>query len=152
MKSFINFFGETKSSLLYGIRKDNKLICASLSVDSTTKPSILRLIRFIFSLSRALGWQTAKKLEVVHKEEPKYKERHLELVLLGTLPAYQKQGLGKRILHFLYDKARKEGYKGIILVTGRDTPAFHFYLKEGFIVEKEFTIGDTTLCWMRLAL
>jgi GNAT superfamily N-acetyltransferase len=33
--------------------------------------------------------------------------------ILGTLPAYQKQGFGRRMLHFLHDKAKKEGYKGI---------------------------------------
>jgi hypothetical protein len=37
------------------------------------------------------------------------------------------------MLHFLYDEAKKEEYKGVILITVRDTPAFHLYLKEGFI-------------------
>lgn len=150
MKSFVDFFGGTKSSLLYGIRKDDRLVCASLSLDSTTQPSILRLIRFIFSLSRALGWHAGKELEVVHKEEPKYGERYLELVTLGTLPTYQRQGFGRRMLHFLYDEARRERYKGVILVADCSTPAFHLYLKEGFIVDKEFITGETTLSWMRL--
>jgi ribosomal protein S18 acetylase RimI-like enzyme len=150
MKAFLDFFGGTKNSWLYGVRKNDKLVCASLSVDSTTEPSALALIRFILSLAWTLGWHAGRELEAVHKEEPKYKERYLELVILGTLPAYQKQGFGRRMLHFLYDKAKKEDHKGIILVATCDTPAFHFYLKEGFIVEKEITIGDTTLCWMRL--
>jgi ribosomal protein S18 acetylase RimI-like enzyme len=150
IKAFLSFFGGVKSSWLYGIRKGNKLVCASLSVDSTTKLSILALIRFIFSLTCILGWHSAKELETVHKEEPKYKERYLELVLLGTLPVYHKQGYGRRMLHFLYDKAKNEGYKGLILVATCKTPAFYFYLKEGFVMEKEFTIQGTTLCWMRL--
>jgi len=150
VKAYLDFFGG--KSLLYEIRKENKLVCASLSVDSTTKPSVLALIRFIFFLSRALGWHHAKELEIVHKEEPKYKERYLELVMLGTLPEYQRCGFGRKMLHFLYNEAKREKYKGIILVASRDTPAFHLYLKEGFIVEKEFLVGEITLCWMRLIL
>lgn len=150
MKTFLNFFGGTKGSLLYGIWKNGRLVCASLSLDSMSQPSILALIRFIFSLSRALGWRAAKELEVVHKEEPKYEGRYLELVILGTLPAYQQQGFGRKMLHFLYDKAREEGCKGVTLVADRNTPAFHLYLKEGFVVDKELTTGETALCWMRL--
>jgi ribosomal protein S18 acetylase RimI-like enzyme len=152
MKAFLNFFGATKSSALYGIRKDGKLVCASLSLDSTTQPSAFALIRFIFALSWTLGWRSAKELEVVHREEPKYEGRYLELVILGTLPAYQRQGLGSKMLRFLYEKAREGKYKGITLVADKDTPAFNLYLKEGYIVDKEFKVGERTLCWMRLEL
>lgn len=88
--------------------------------------------------------------EEIHKEEPRYEERHLELVILGTLPTHQRMGCGRKMLRFLVEKAREEGYKGVILAANKDTPAFHFYLKEGFIVEKEFDVGEVTLCWMRL--
>ena len=72
MKAFLNFFGGTKSSLLYGIWRDNKLACASLYLDSTIKPSTLALIRFTFSMFRVSGWRAGKEFEVVHKQEPKY--------------------------------------------------------------------------------
>lgn len=152
MKAFLGFFGSTKSSFLYGIRQGDKLVCGSVSIDSTTEPSRFALIRFIFSLIRALGWRTAKMFEEIHKEETKYKfeERHFELVILGMLPTHQRMGCGRKMLHFLIEKARNEEYKGVILVANKDSPAFHFYLKEGFIVEKEFDVGEVTLCWMRL--
>jgi hypothetical protein len=54
------------------------------------------------------------------------------------------------MLNFLYNEAKREGYKGAILVADRNTPAFNLYLKEGFIVDKEFAMGEATLCWMRL--
>jgi ribosomal protein S18 acetylase RimI-like enzyme len=81
-----------------------------------------------------------------------YEERYLELVLLGTLPEYQKRGYGWKIMHFLYSLAEREGFKGVILVANRDTPAYHFYLKEGFTVDREFKAGEVTLCWMLLIL
>lgn len=152
MKAFLDCFAGTKGSLLYGIRKEDKLVCASLSLDSAVEPSKPALIKFAFSLYRAVGWRIIKEFEVVHKEEPKYEDHYLELVILGTLPAYHKQGLGRKMLHFLYDEARRRNYKGLILVADRNSPAFHLYLSEGFIVDREFTIGQATLCWMRRLL
>ena len=150
MKAFLDCFGGAKRVLLYGIRKDNKLVCASLSLDSKVEPSKPALKGFIFSLYRALGWCIAREFAVVHKEEPKYEDRYLELVILGTLPAYQRQGLGRKMLNFLYNEAKREDYKGVILVADRNTPAFNLYSKEGFIVDKEFSMGEATMCWMRL--
>ena len=151
MKAFLDCFGGPKSCLLCGVRQDNKLVCASVSLDSTVEPSKPALMRFIFALWRALGWRIAKEFEVVHKAEPKYKERYLELVVFGTLPSYQRQGLGRKMLNFLYNEAKREEYKGIILVADRNTPAFQLYLKEGFMVDREFAIGEAPMCWMRLA-
>ena len=150
MNAFLDCFGGARRVLLYGIRKDNKLVCASLSLDSTVEPSKPALMRFIFSLYRALGWRIAREFGVVHKEEPKYEDHYLEMVILGTLPAYQRQGLGRKMLRFLYNEAKREGYKGVILVADRNTPAINLYLKEGFIVDKEFAMGEATMCWMRL--
>jgi len=126
-----SFFG--KNFLLYGIRKDNRLVCASLSVDSTKKSIASALIRFIFAL-------------------PRYEERYLELALLGTLPAYQRRGFGRRMLQFLYDEAKRMNYKGIVLIVDRDVPAFRLYLKEGFVVDKELAVGGRRLCRMRRPL
>jgi ribosomal protein S18 acetylase RimI-like enzyme len=150
MNAFIDFFGGTESSLLYGIRKDNKLACASVSLDSTVKPSKPALIGFVFSLAQAVGWRITREFEAVVREEPKYEGRYLELVVFGTLPAYQRQGLGRKMLNFLYNEAKREGYKGVILVADRNSPAFNLYLKEGFSVDRVFIMGGATLCWMRL--
>jgi len=150
MNAFLDCFGGARRVLLCGIRKDNRLVCASLSLDSTVEPSKPALMRFIFSLYRALGWRIAREFGVVHKEEPKYEDHYLEMVILGTLPAYQRQGLGRKMLNFLYNEAKREEHKGVILVADCNTPAFNLYLKEGFIVDREFAIGEATMCWMRL--
>lgn len=149
IKASLDFFCNFKSYYLYGIRKDNKLICASLSLDSTIKPSIFSLIRFAIVLILTLGWHS-REFKIIHKEGKKYKGKYLNLILLGTLPAYQKQGFGRKMLHFLQKKAKEEKYKGVILITNKDLPAFHFYLKEGYIIDKEFKVSGTTFCCMRL--
>lgn len=149
IKRLLDLFGEDKSTLLYGFRKDNELICASLSVDSAISLSVSKLIKRIFSLIRTSGLNSiVKEFKIIHKK-PKYKERYLRVVLLGTLPVYQMQGFGRKMLHFLYKEAEKEKYKGVMILATHDTPAFRLYLKEGFIVEKEFQDRERTLCWMR---
>lgn len=150
MKAFLDFFAG-KESFTYGVKKDDKIICGSVSVDSKREHSMFSLIRFIISLSLALGWKGAKDMETVHREEPQYEEPYLELVILGTLPEYQRKGVGRKMLRFLKDLAKKEGYKGITLVADVNTPAYNFYLKEGFVVEKKFDLGKTELCWMRFS-
>jgi GNAT superfamily N-acetyltransferase len=152
MRALLDFFGGMRSAWLYGIREGGKIVCASLSVDSRERERFLPLLRFILATIRAVGWRMAKKLsEVVHEQAPKYEERYLELVLLATLPALQKRGLGRGMLRFLCERAREEGYKGVILMTNRDYPAFRFYLKEGFVVDREVELEGVRLCHMRLA-
>lgn len=152
MKAFIRFFGGTTHSYLYGIRKNGRLLCGSVSVDSSSEPSFLALIRFIFSLTLALGWRSSKELELIHREEPKYGPRYLELVILGTLPSWQRKGLGRKMLWFLYNLTEELKYKGVILVADQNTPAFNLYLKEGFSINKKVKIRGRSLCWMRLSL
>ncbi|GEM_PF-6540585 len=60
MKAFLDFFGSSKRSYLYGISKDEKMACISLSVDSKEEPSAFALLKFIFTLIRVLGWKAAK--------------------------------------------------------------------------------------------
>ena len=150
MNAFLDCFGGAESSILYGIRRDNKLVCGSVSLDSTVRSSRPALIEFVFSLVQAVGWRIAREFEAVVREEPKYEDRYLELIIFGTLPAYQRQGLGRKMLNFLYNEAKREGYKGVILVADRNSPAFNLYLKEGFSVGRVFIMGGATLCWMRL--
>ncbi len=150
MDAFLSCFGGAESSVAYGIRQDNRLICASLCLDAGETPPRPALMQLIFFLSRTVGWDTVKGFEVIAREEPKYQDRYLELMIFGTLPAYQQQGFGRKVLQFLYDEAKSLNYKGLTLLADRGTPAFQLYSKEGFSVDKEFTVGDANLCWMRL--
>jgi len=150
MDAFIDCFGRAESSLAYGIRQDDKLICTSITMDAGEEPPKLVLMGFIFTLYQALGRYVVEEFKVIHDKEPEYQERYLELLIFGTLPSCQQQGFGRKMLSFLYDKARDGDYKGVTLMAGRDTPAFQLYSKEGFVVDSEFTVGGEPLCWMRL--
>ena len=45
--------------------------------------------------------------------------------------------------------AKKNNYNGVTCVVNSSRPAFKFYRKEGWIVDKAFYIGNYHFCWMR---
>ncbi|MHC4248657.1 MAG: GNAT family N-acetyltransferase [Planctomycetota bacterium] len=149
MKGFLRFFGGYRSLLLHGIRRDGRLVCGSVSADSSEEPSALAAALFFVELVRALGWRITTGFGTIHREQPKYDERYLELVLLGTSPSCQRLGLGRRMLRFICDEAKRRDYAGVILVTDRAAPAFRLYTESGFTVDSEFPFAGVTLCWMR---
>ena len=141
-----------KSLLLCGIRTDEGLVCGSLSVDAREDPSLVALARLAWVVTRTAGRGALGPLLDVERHKPLLKERHLEMVILATVPASQRQGFGRGLLHFLYRQALREGYSGILLVTDRDTPAFGLYRSEGFEIERKFEAAEQRLCWMRRAI
>jgi ribosomal protein S18 acetylase RimI-like enzyme len=149
VKALVDFHWGRESLLVYGIRTDEGLACAGLCVDPREDPSPLGLIRLAWKVTRAAGREAVGELLDVEGRKPTYRERLLELVMMGTLPEHRRQGFGRTLLHTLYEEAAKEGYRGVVLVTDRDTPAFELYRSEGFEVENEFRAGEQNLCWMR---
>jgi ribosomal protein S18 acetylase RimI-like enzyme len=103
-----------------------------------------------FSMLRTTGLKAFKELWICYRKKPKYKGRYLQILFLGTLPRYQKNGFGRKIMRFLYDSLKNKKYKGLTLSTTCNKPAYKFYLKEGFSVDKIFSIGKNKYCWMHL--
>lgn len=163
MRAKLYLFGGFANFPSYGIRKDGKLVCAAILADSTAKPKlpilsrivlwpIGFLISLVFRVGRIFRWRMAIELERLGREMAGHdKGRHLELRIFGTLPAYQRQGFGREMLRFICQRAESEGYEGIRLVTSRDTPAFHLYIKEGFTVERDLNIASENVVLMQLA-
>jgi ribosomal protein S18 acetylase RimI-like enzyme len=149
VNALVDFYWTKKSLLLCGIRMDEGLACGSLSVDAREDPSLLALARLAWAVTRVLGREALGPLLDVEREKPLLQERHLEMVILATVPEAQRQGFGRSLLHFLYRQALRDGYGGILLVTDEDTPSFGLYLREGFEVEREFAVAERQLCWMR---
>jgi ribosomal protein S18 acetylase RimI-like enzyme len=145
----IDSFGGSGKAYLYGIRKEGILACVSFSVDAHYEPKGIAMIWFFLRLFQILGWQLTKNFISVFSHRPKYMNSYLDLTLLGTLPDYHGQGLGRMMLRFLYDFARDNVYHGIILGVAKETPAYHFYIKEGFAVDKEVFLANMLLCHMR---
>ena len=139
-----------KGSLLYGMRKEGKLVCAVLAVDSSSEPSSLPLMRFIFSLALAMGLEAGQGMEAARKEAPEEPGRFLEVNLIGILPEYRRQGIGKQMLDFLRAEAKRQGFDGLVAIAIRDSAGFNLYRSVGFVLEKEFATAGTPQCWMRL--
>jgi ribosomal protein S18 acetylase RimI-like enzyme len=152
VRALVDFYWGKKSLLLCGVRTHEGVVCGSLSVDAREDHSLLALARLAWVVTRALGWGALGPLLDEERHKPFLQERHLEMVILATAPAYQRQGFGRSVLHFLYREAMREGYGGILLVSDRDTPAFGLYRSEGFQVEREFEVAQQRLCWMRRAV
>ena len=152
MKALVDFHWRMESLLACGIRTDEGLVCCSLSVDAREDVSLLALARLGWALWRRVGGGAIGHLLDVERHKPFLRERHLEMVMLATLPAFQRQGLGRHLLQFLYRQAMREGYTGMLLITDRDTPAYRLYRSEGFETERELEVAEQTLCWMRREL
>jgi GNAT superfamily N-acetyltransferase len=106
LELIIDSFGTTEKAHLYGIRKEGVLACVSFSVDPHCEPKGIAMIHFFFRLFRILGWRLTKDFAGALSKRPKYEDPYLDLTLLGTLPAYHGQGLGRTMLQFLYDFAQ----------------------------------------------
>jgi len=152
VRALVDFHWGMKSLLLCGIRMDEGLVCGCLCVDLREDLSLVALLRLAWRVTRSAGWAAIGPLLDVQRYKPLYRERHLELVALGTLPARQGQGLGRRLLQFLHEQAMRAGYDGILLLADRSGPSFDLYVSEGFEVEREFELAKQKLCWMRRAV
>ena len=138
--------GKTRS---FGIKKSDKLVCVGFCIDSDLKPKFIKKNKFGLILLKTLGFDGLRQFIKCEKNKPDYDKVCLELVLYGTLPSYQKQGLGRQMLNFLYDYAKKNNYGGVTGVTNSIRPAFKLYMRDGWIVDKEFYISNYKLCWVR---
>ncbi len=95
------------------------------------------------------GGLLTKHFISVFSQQPIDENSYLDLMLLATAPVYHGQGLGKMMMRILYDFARDKDYHGIILGAAKESTAYHFYIKEGFAVNKEVLFGDIPLCHMQ---
>jgi len=58
----------------------------------------------------------------------------MEILTIGVLPEYRRQGEAKKLLHQMCDEAKTDGIRTIFLdVSVQNTPAYHLYTKLGFI-------------------
>jgi len=154
IKNLLFVYGNIKNTIRYGIKENNKLVCASFNIDSSVNHSVLIGFRFILSLFRAsgfkgIGLRCIKEFLLTRKEKPALEGNYLEILLIGTFPECQKKGFGKEMLQFLYKEVKRRNYRGLIGFTRADRPAFQLYMKHGWIVDKEFIIKDKKFCWIR---
>ena len=69
---------------------------------------------------------------------------YCEIGRLYVDPEFQKQGIGTKLLEYMKDYYKKNGYKKMIIWTIKGLPNNNFYKRFGNIIqeEKEYTYGD----------
>ena len=73
------------------------------------------------------------KAKVINEENKKFEV--LCMGPLGVSPSYQRKGIGSKLMNFSIEKAKKLGYKAIIIFGNPD-----YYHRFGFINAKEYGI------------
>ena len=150
--SMLKAFAAAPGARVFGIRRDGRLDCAALVFDAAYKPRRLALILLLIRMVRAVGWRITLSFARVLSERPEVEERRLELMILGTRADCQRQGLGRAMMHHIFEFAHAQGYQSVVLEVAKETPAFGFYLREGFLVEKEIALPAMPLCLLRRPL
>lgn len=151
-KSLLDAFATAPDARVFGIRQDGRLDCAAFVFDAAYEPRGWKLIQLLIRMVRMVGWRMSRTFAQVLSQKPVGDERRLELMILGTRTDCQGQGLGRAMMHHLFEFARGRGYQSVVLEVAKETPAFGFYLREGFEVEKEIALPVMPLCLLRRPL
>lgn len=149
IRNLLNIYKKNGSIKTFGIKKNQDLICVGICIDSDSKPAFFRTLVFGITIFRTLGYRGVRHFWSYTKNKPHYKKRCLELIFYGTRSKDQKKGYGRSMLNFLYDYAKKNEYDGVTGATNTSRPAFKFYMRDGWIVDREFRIENYTICWVR---
>ena len=107
---------------------------------------------FLIRMVRVLGWRMSRAFAQVLSEKPEREERQLELMLIGTRTECQQRGFGRAMVQHILAFAHDKGYQSVVLEVAKETPAFSFYLREGFLLDKEVALPMTPLCFLRRPL
>ena len=150
--SILAAFAAAPDARLFGIRRHGRLDCAAFVFDASHEPRGFTLILLLIRMVQVLGWRMSRTFGQVLSEKPAEKERRLELIMLGTRADCQGQGLGRAMMHHTFEFARGQGYQSVVLEVPKETPAFGFYLREGFLVQKEIALPTMPLCLLRRPL
>lgn len=137
---------------LHGIRHDGRLACVAFTGDAQHEPGLWPMVRFFWRALMVFGPKEMWDMVRGFGARPKYDRPYLELQMLGTLPDAQGQGHGRAMLRHLEAFAVAQGFEGIILATGNETPAYGFYVKEGYTVDACLPTSGMQLCHLRKML
>jgi ribosomal protein S18 acetylase RimI-like enzyme len=150
--SILSAFAAAPDARLFGIRRNGRLDCAAFVYEDGYEPRGFTLVLLLIRMVRVLGWRMSHKFGEVMSQKSSDRQRRLELMLLGTRDDCQGQGLGRAMIHHIFEFARNQGYQSVVLEVPKETPAFGFYLREGFLVEKEIALPTMPLCLLRRPL
>jgi len=151
-RAVLSAFARAPDAKLLGIRNSGQLECAAFIHDARYEPRGFSLLAFLWRLTRVAGLQVAMTFVKITSTKPQQPSKRLEFLLLGTRPGAQKGGLGRRMMRHVISFAQANGYESVVLEVAKETPAFGFYLSEGFEVEREIPLPQMPLCVLRRPL
>ena len=125
------------------------LLLGACATQTPYQPRGFTLILFLIRMVRVFGWRMSRSFAHVFAEKPRSQAQRLELMLLGTRTDCQQHGLGRAMIHHIFNFARDQGYQSVVLEVAKETPALGFYLREGFLVGKEVSLPIMPLCFLR---
>ncbi|MBN1280239.1 MAG: hypothetical protein JXA00_01175 [Candidatus Thermoplasmatota archaeon] len=149
LQSLVELYADNGTIKTFGIKDQGRLVCVGLCVDSDAKPSLRKTLTFAHGILRTLGVRGMHQFWVYHRHKPRYEKRCLELMLYATTSEDQQKGYGRAMLEFLYEYAHAHRYGGVTGVTNTSRPAFHFYMRDGWVVDAEFRVHGYRICWVR---
>ena len=148
-ETILNTFAQAPDAHTFGIRQDGKVDCAAFVYDGKYEPRGWTLVTFGFRMLQIAGWRMLRSLPAILSAKHTEGDRQLELMLLGTRTDCQAEGLGRQMLRHVIEFARVRSYDAVVLEVAKETPAYPFYLREGFQLEKEVDLPSMPLCLLR---
>ena len=152
VKSLLAAFAAAPNAQVFGIRREGRVVSAAFVFDAAYEPRGLTLVLLLMRMLRMLGWRLCRTFARIMASKPEASDRGLELMILGTRVDFQGQGLGRELLQHVLEFAHDEGYQSVVLEVAKETPAFGFYLREGFRLQKEIDLPTMPLCFLRRPL
>jgi GNAT superfamily N-acetyltransferase len=157
IRNLMILYGGINNTIRHGILYNDKLVCASFSIDTRINPLILLIcsFRLLFSFKKfkGIGLRCLKEFLITRLKMPRYQDRCRELLLFGTITSYQKMGFGEKLIKHLYKEAKDNSYKGMVGFTRPDKPAYmKLYKRHGWFIDKKFKIEDLNFAWIRIKI
>lgn len=151
LRLLVDDFAPPGRSFMFGgfLPGEERLGCVALAIDADYEPKGLALVLFFWRTFQALGLRLTLDFIRGFSGRPQYDAPYLDLMLLGTTPEAQGKGLGRNMLHMLFDFAQERGFNGMTLGVAKETPARGLYEKEGFVLDKEIMFSSMPICLMR---
>ncbi len=149
VKVIMDALADAPDACVFGIRREGRLDSAAFVHDAAYEPRGIALLQLLFGMVRILGLRMTYTFARVLSTKSKVPERRLELMIIGTRADAQRAGLGRALIRHVFSFARSRGYEAVVLEVAKETPAFGFYLSEGFQVEKEIVLPAMPLCLVR---
>ena len=150
--SLLDGFADAPDHRWFGIRRDGRWACVAFTFGYGYEPPWRKLPTMIARMVRMVGLRKAVTYLRLMSEKHSGDDRRYQLMILGTRSAYQRHGLGRKMMRHVLGFAQGLGYDAVVLEVAKDTPALGFYQSEGFVTEKEIPLPEMPLCFMRREL